>query len=79
MLGYDMMGTYFLLPLFAISRAVRNPNLSIEVRFMLIKVAFTVFFWYVQHFSECGRPAGISEKTWPSCPRKTFWTQSMGR
>jgi hypothetical protein len=75
----DMIGAYFLLPFVALSLALRNPVLSMQVRMVLLQVAFTAFFEYVKYYPECGWSSGIYEITVAGCQPKPLWTKSMYR
>jgi hypothetical protein len=75
----DPTGGYFLAPFVALSLALRNESLGVRARLDLVQVAFSFFFTTLTNYPECGKKAGITEKTVEGCRRKTFWTQAMCR
>jgi hypothetical protein len=75
----DMIGIYFLLPFIALSFALRNSVLSMQACLVLLQVAFTAFFEYINHYPECGYSSSIDEITVAGCRCKTLWTKSMCR
>jgi hypothetical protein len=75
----DPTSGYFLLPLVAMSLAIRNRGLDMASRFELIQLAFSVFFEYIQKYLKCSWRSNISQSTIDGFKRKTLWTRSMCR
>jgi hypothetical protein len=75
----DPTGAYFLLPLVAMSLAIRNTGLAGAARLDLIQLAFFVFFGYLKHYPNNTKFFGIAETGEGGFARKTLWTRAMCR
>jgi hypothetical protein len=75
----DPTGGYFLLPLVAMSLAIRNRGLGMASQLELIQLVFSVFFEYMQKYPKCSWRSNISQSVIDGFKRKTLWTQSMCR
>jgi hypothetical protein len=73
----DATGAYVLLYFAAVSLAVRQQGIRVQIRLALIQTAFSVCFKMATEYSSTGRWFGISERTESCCPRKTRWTKQM--
>jgi hypothetical protein len=66
----DPTSRYFLLPLVAMSLAIRNPGRDMASRLELIQLAFSVFSEYMQTYPTCSWRSSISQSTIDGFKRK---------